>query len=225
MNYNEEQVVNINKAAQLANFMCPLNVSAHEAMCPECEQREKCTEKDKKIWPVTCGCGGHYECLCGFKYTFCFRVGLIFCPFCGRIVEEKLKGIDIMDEYNPDAKCPKCGCTGIKNKFWKKGQYKEYPIITHYGIDGDHCYNSCREDIVESHIERTCCNCGHTWQEAPLDKKDSSINEVIDAAVEYPDVIIKQAAKFLQEVAPIADRVGISCIGLATVVQGLAEKR
>ena len=70
-----------------------------------------------------------------------------------------------MNRYNADERCPKCGCTGIKNEYKVKGT-KEQVI---YFSEG---YPQLGISIAEQdHIKRTCLNCGYYWEELPLDKE------------------------------------------------------
>jgi len=77
----------------------------------------------------------------------------------------------IMNVYNPDATCPKCGCTGIKNLLVHKGEYisgrnwTDKDMTTTWFIDG----LQAPSDIET--ILRTCLNCGFQWFEAAIDDK------------------------------------------------------
>lgn len=60
---------------------------------------------------------------------------------------ENKKGI--MNKYNPNRPCPKCGHTVTKDTFSE----------------------------ILSTIERNCMNCGYTWSETPLDSEDKPQEE------------------------------------------------
>lgn len=80
-----------------------------------------------------------------------------------------------MNIYNPDAKCPKCKCAGIKNEFREKDSQKQIS----YMVDG---YSQIgTQAISRDCIERTCFNCGYSWQELPLDEtKKWDVNDYFD---------------------------------------------
>ncbi|HDY88315.1 MAG TPA: hypothetical protein ENH82_09425 [bacterium] len=69
--------------------------------------------------------------------------------------------------YNKDAKCPKCGNTGIKNMLLHK----------HEVVEGrswqDHKHSTTRNISVikadQESILRECFNCGYKWLELPID--------------------------------------------------------
>lgn len=62
-----------------------------------------------------------------------------------------------MNPYNPEAKCPKCGCTGIKNLYHPRSEGRYYDGFANFG-----------QPINHEFIERECFNCGYKWNEAPL---------------------------------------------------------
>lgn len=64
-----------------------------------------------------------------------------------------------MNQYNPDAKCPKCGSNIVKIYYHNQschGHNNEYGV----------CYN-----IKTEHMLRRCDCCGYDWLEASLDYK------------------------------------------------------
>lgn len=63
----------------------------------------------------------------------------------------------VMEKYDPEAKCPKCGNDDISSKFYEKGKFDYY--------DGYH------QHAEYSFIERHCCRCHYEWKEKPLDKE------------------------------------------------------
>ena len=71
-----------------------------------------------------------------------------------------------MKKYDKDATCCKCGGDDIEAEHWAAhkcpDEYK--PLIEATGQKS--------RDLPE-HIARTCKNCGHEWDEAPLDKEPS----------------------------------------------------
>lgn len=67
----------------------------------------------------------------------------------------------MMEKYNPDAKCPKCGNDDISSRFIAAGErYK----VDDKGRKG-------RSYAEEETIKRHCCNCHCEWEETPLDKE------------------------------------------------------
>jgi len=106
--YNLSHVENGNKYAKELNFKCPYYTN--DRSCTGCKIAKHgtwndetkswsytgtCTEWQKKHWPGACGCGGYYECECGFKEWFCIEIGRIYCPFCGKLVKKILTGMTI----------------------------------------------------------------------------------------------------------------------------------
>ena len=74
-----------------------------------------------------------------------------------------------MNPYNSDAKCPKCGCTGIRNKFYKKDTFKHFDGgFTIDEMEGKQYYPPYESKVEQDHISRECFNCGYKWDEAPL---------------------------------------------------------
>ena len=91
-----------------------------------------------------------------------------------------------MEPYNPDAKCPKCGCTGIKNKFHAKGSWKSIPTM--YDTKNGVWTAYTQIPVIQDYITRECFNCGYTWEEAPLDAENYNPGGSVDAT---PYEIIK----------------------------------
>lgn len=105
--FNSKLVENGDNYAKELNFECPY--FKDNRSCIDCQIAKRgtwsdetrlwtytgvCTEWQKKHWPGACGCGGYYECECGFKEWFCFEFGRINCPFCGKAVKKHtLRGI------------------------------------------------------------------------------------------------------------------------------------
>lgn len=88
-----------------------------------------------------------------------------------------------MKIYNPDAKCPKCGCAGIKNRFTIAGHYIENSSGYRYQPRGEICLSQDETfvEIKQDCIERTCFNCGYSWEELPLDEpKKWDVNDYFD---------------------------------------------
>jgi len=63
-----------------------------------------------------------------------------------------------MKQYNPDAKCPKCGNGVTNDKYREKERCATPDDITDV-------------TVTLEHIERTCLNCGYSWDELPLDEE------------------------------------------------------
>ena len=71
---------------------------------------------------------------------------------------------------NSNTKCPKCGCTGIRNKFYAKGSLKSYDGHSFIDpIDGLQYITPYQSPVETEHIERECFNCGYKWDEMTLD--------------------------------------------------------
>jgi hypothetical protein len=67
-----------------------------------------------------------------------------------------------MKPYNKNAKCPKCNFEHIKTEY-----IPSHINLLYYKID----MPVNKEDYkIKEHILRTCCNCGYSWKEKPLDK-------------------------------------------------------
>jgi len=71
-----------------------------------------------------------------------------------------------MNRYNPEAKCPKCGCTGIKNVFIAKDDWMKLNPAEYYNSGGEVIVSV---KSLQDHINRECFNCGFLWNELPLD--------------------------------------------------------
>lgn len=93
-------IENGNNYAKELNFKCP-NFEDMRS-CIDCKIKRTgtynyetrsytyigtCKEWEKKEWRGACGCGGHYECVCGFKEWFCFPFDRTNCPFCDKPVK------------------------------------------------------------------------------------------------------------------------------------------
>lgn len=74
----------------------------------------------------------------------------------------------ILPEYNPDAKCPKCGCAEIRTIYQKDAHgyvcKRQHPagdqIIDVWGH---------RECCVFEHLDRVCTNCTYLWGERTVE--------------------------------------------------------
>jgi len=67
-----------------------------------------------------------------------------------------------MNLYNQGAVCLKCGCRDTIDRYYEKGSFKSKLGMFRSEAES-------RDIVSESHIGRTCLNCGHEWSELPLD--------------------------------------------------------
>lgn len=66
-----------------------------------------------------------------------------------------------MNQYNPEAKCPKCGFSIVNSEFHPK-------VIKIISDEGD--VNFVDENTGDyEYITRKCSRCNYSWDEAPLD--------------------------------------------------------
>lgn len=59
----------------------------------------------------------------------------------------------MMKKYDPDAKCPKCGCEDVRTFYHNERSYRHDDIC--YGVDHEH-------------FHRTCERCKYHWVEDVL---------------------------------------------------------
>ena len=73
-----------------------------------------------------------------------------------------------MKKYDPEATCVKCGCANVQDVFSDAESQASCNMANNFNkMAGRHI--TPREPRPE-HIERTCNNCGYSWDEMPMDK-------------------------------------------------------
>lgn len=72
-----------------------------------------------------------------------------------------------MNQYNPNAACPKCGNDKLTSSFKRACKDHIPDLEREYG---DHDVES-PFNILSEHIVRHCTNCHFEWPELPLDAR------------------------------------------------------
>lgn len=75
-----------------------------------------------------------------------------------------------MEQYNPNAICPKCHFIGIATE-WMDEETNQW-IVNRAVVSRIYPLPELRV-VSPEHIRRTCFNCKHAWQESPLDAKEA----------------------------------------------------
>lgn len=100
-----------------------------------------------------------------------------------------------MKKYDKGATCYKCGYGGIEDMHRDKESQAFCNLSNNLARAGGSLANP--RDPRPEHINRICRNCGHSWDERPLDSVDHSVSEAIREAIDRsnPFKPAREAAK------------------------------